>query len=262
MPTAAAQQEATAALEELVGAVGHTDRALLFNTDIGIEDSPTAGDNAQVGTPRDALLVGMFTAPPSRVTVFERHVRTAGLTIRQVTLHELGHAMGYLHGECGPVIGCLSAYADGCLHCTDPAAGRAQAALAPAPRGSGVGDNCPMCKLHRALAEADRLLAGASLAGPGTLGDLAPGAGGTIPVVRRRMAEARALIPTVARMAPAEWPSIAELDACLTRSQQLLGGHLDYVGADMAASNVHVCWQLGYQIVLTYFASVGHPAPA
>lgn len=88
----AAAQQATA---DIYTSVSTWQRALMVDTRYRARRRPNARERAEL--PPEQLLLGLYTAPPATITVFEENISQSDMTISQVLRHELHHRWGYDH---------------------------------------------------------------------------------------------------------------------------------------------------------------------
>ncbi|MGH7639487.1 MAG: hypothetical protein ACREN7_00145 [Candidatus Dormibacteria bacterium] len=87
-----AAEEATV---DIYTSVSTWQRALMVDTRFRARRRPSARERAEL--PPDQLLLGLYTAPPATVTIFEENIEHSDMTIAQVIRHELSHRWGYDH---------------------------------------------------------------------------------------------------------------------------------------------------------------------
>lgn len=249
MPSPDAVLSAQQTLRDILPTLEPVERALVLDTDLGIADVPSKNDLRLAKVPDGRVLLGIFTAPPARITIFERNVAAAGASIREVLLHELGHRVGHDHKLEEIAVAHVGAPVGGAIGAT-----RQDADEDPHVGDGAWGRNCPVCLLHQRLAEADRLLAG--LADASAMQHRIPvGLGGTIPLARHDLVEAAALVPIVAQMMPGRLGQVRAVGDAIARAQGALEGTLDAQGVQRAAAAVHAAWRLGYSAAWAFFAA-------
>ena len=130
---------------------------------------------------------------------------------------------------------------------------------APILPPAASGDNCPVCRAHREAAEAMALMEG--LAGQvERSGELPAGLGGTVPLARRCLEEARDSLVAVAASFPDLHDEVRRADGVLAAAQSTLSGTLAPSMVPSVARQTREAWQSCYELARLAFAPAAAPA--
>jgi hypothetical protein len=133
----------------------------------------------------------------------------------------------------------------------DPAPRRLEESSLPAaPEHNG---GCPVCAVHREAAEANALLAGLAARAAAT-GEIPPGLGGTIPLARKCLDDARANLPDVALAFPDLRSDIERCDRELAAAHKSLDGTLGAAEITSASRRTGDAWAACYDLADAAFA--------
>ncbi|MGH7611779.1 MAG: hypothetical protein ACREN4_07145 [Candidatus Dormibacteria bacterium] len=88
----AAAEQATV---DIYTSVSTWQRALMVDTRFRARRRPSARERAEL--PPEQLLLGLYTAPPATITIYEENLYQSDMTVAQVIRHELHHRWGYDH---------------------------------------------------------------------------------------------------------------------------------------------------------------------
>lgn len=196
---------------------------------------PTPAEVELANLPVGTVMFALYTSPPPTVTLYSGPIERERMNLREVIRHELEHRLGYDHQ--------LDRIVQPC-------------GVQVVPRAPAVGHNdaCPVCRMHRHLAEADRLAAGLAIASQ-QQGRIPLGLGGTVPLMRRELAQARALVPDLETMLPDRRGELRSLQGSIGRSLQGIEGTVDPSRAQDAARTIHESWWAAYQLAWSHFAA-------
>lgn len=242
---------------------------LLGTTVIEVHDHPSGRDLRLAGTPKGSLLLGLYTTPPARIQVFAVPTAEAGQDPVDVFEHELGHRFGFDHSthpvqtglfvdpSQGPVVRCTSYHPELAAAVPTAVADSASSAALVAS-----GETCPVCRVHKRTAEAMALARGlrtrAWLAAQPT--SLPLGLGGTIPLMRAHLVEARKALPEVATLLPDRTGEIRSLDRQLVAALDVMqGDHLTTLETTPMAEATEAAWSSAYSLAHHYFLHQNHP---
>ena len=282
MPTDAAREEARNAYHWLVERLPPAQRALVWDTQLVIRDYPQRDECALVGLRQGNLLLGLYTAPPPRVAIFEQNARKAGVPIAEVLIHEMDHRLGLTHEEMdagmgyAAAVGCLAAEAHTGSHAHGPdhdVSHHERSRFAPQdfyPREDCLGANwqpgcptaqpyyprdegCPVCAIHRKLAESERLMAGLAMA-TAQQGQIPHGLGGTIPLAHRQLAEAQGMLGAVAQVVPERQGQVRALGRQIAGAQAVLGGQVTPRAVLTAHQACAAAWRESYELAWAAFS--------
>lgn len=128
----------------------------------------------------------------------------------------------------------------------------------PLPAGDDHNGGCPLCSVHRHTAEAKGLVDGMAEHVTDT-GEIPDGAGGTIPVARDCIDQARGELVTVAQNFPQLRPQIERADRELIAARDSLAGQQTAKTVQLAAVRVRDAWTACYELALDGFASMRQP---
>jgi len=230
-----------------------------------VDKRPTRQQMRMVRAKPDELLLGMYTRPrehPIRgeIVIFDETNAEAGSPPEDTLWHELSHALGYDHELAEVAIG-LTVSRDG-ARCSGP--GCAPAAHAHvhhhAHDTGGWSDACPTCLLHSRLTEPEALMSELRMYAHVQHG-VPQGLGGTIELSRRRIAEARAQIPMVARMVPGRVEQLHRIAAQLDAADAALTGYLTPEDISDAARLIRQARREAYLVAWQKFANGRGQAP-
>src|SRR5215472_11474024 len=193
MPSQAFADEVRAAIAEILAATPvDSERSMVEDTEYVVADEPTAEELALAEVPQGSILLGLYTSPPSRVTLFAGPIAVSGQRPRDILRHEVGHRLGFDHT--------LDHVAMGTVATGARAAAWYDIAGTESLRADW-NDACPICKLYAKTAHAASLMADLNFAAQ--LEHMIPaGLGGTIPLARRDVDEARGFLLLVTPMVP------------------------------------------------------------
>ena len=93
--SAAFLAECESAVRTLYVSVPPWQRALLIDTRFRARRRPSTRERE--GIPDDQLLLGLYTAPPATITVYEEEIQQSFQSVSEVIRHELSHRWGYDH---------------------------------------------------------------------------------------------------------------------------------------------------------------------
>lgn len=125
--------------------------------------------------------------------------------------------------------------------------------LAPIPPPSAEGDGCPVCRAHRESAEAMALLNGLSRQVDAT-GEIPSGLGGTIPLARKSVEDARASLVDTAMAFPNLRNEIEDADRRLALTQSDLSTELQPSVVSSVALHATEAWEACYELARVAFA--------
>lgn len=214
----------------------HSEFQMLVDTTIYVCDEPTKHDISLVAEDvgDDGKLLGLFTHPPSVIQLFAANIIEVGYDPVDVITHELGHRFNYDHS-------------------LRPANVAMTAKVGGEPRvRSLIADDCPVCLVHRKLADTTMLLDG--LRKRAHLQHEIPlGLGGTIPQCYQEVTEARSTLAMVTAMMPGRAGQIRNLDGMLNQLQVALSQWMSpedvseayalaYRACDRAYDLAHAYW--------------------
>jgi hypothetical protein len=233
------------------------------NTNLGTEMRPNKRQLKMASVPPGYALLGVYVNGGKyvhQIDIFHETCEQLGEDPADVVWHELTHRLGYDHTKEDVVVAQM-ARSDGtveCSGCTDPSQPGCSTCGTKHPVAQqtierGWGDSCPACMLHSRVAEADRLMAGLRMHSQ-VQHRIPPGLGGTIPLARQRIAEARGLAPLVGRMVPNRRGEVRSLETSLGSSYEALGAYLDEDSIVAVAKQVHQSWQTAYTLAWAVFA--------
>src|SRR5215472_2024828 len=200
MPSQAFADEVRAAIAEILAATPvDSERSMVEDTEYVVADEPTAEELALAEVPQGSILLGLYTSPPSRVTLFAGPIAVSGQRPRDILRHEVGHRLGFDHTLDHVAMGTVASAA-GAARATARAAASYDIAGTESLRADW-NDACPICKLYAKTAHAASLMADLNFAAQ--LEHMIPaGLGGTIPLARRDVDEARGFLLLVTPMVP------------------------------------------------------------
>jgi hypothetical protein len=269
--TAEQVQEMTGVLHDFLFRAGGFDsllnprlQGLVRDTRIGVEATPTPAELSAVSAGPGDQLLGLFTSPHPTIRVFANSCLALGEDPTNVLEHELGHRFGFDHdlrtaripvlsSEMGPL--CLGPHdAAG-----NPLGAGALEVLDDPPGGAQY---CPVCHAHSDAADAVMLLEGLSenawlAAQPH---ELPLGLGGTIPLMRRRLACAQLDLVRAqgAGMFPDRAGEVRSAARLLHQAAFHLHGILDPEAVTTAQPSMKEAWRAVYTLTWAYFLRHNH----
>lgn len=89
--------ECEEAVRTIMYAVAPWQRSLLIDTRYRARRRPSRAELEEVG--EDQILLGLYTAPPATITVYEESIIQTGQSAFDVISHELRHRWGYDHKQ-------------------------------------------------------------------------------------------------------------------------------------------------------------------
>lgn len=140
---------------------------------------------------------------------------------------------------------CISWVADGIRQSVkDPAPPTGDSPLGVDPEHNG---GCPVCAVHREAAEANALVSGLAERAAAA-GEIPPGLGGTIPIARKCLDDARAALSDVAQSFPNLRSEIERCDRELAAARSSLNGTLTPPMIAAAARRTTDAWVACYDL--------------
>ena len=120
------------------------------------------------------------------------------------------------------------------------------------------GDGCPVCRVHRQAGEAMALMRGLA-EHVAMVGEVPAGLGGTVPLARRSVEEARDGLVDVATVYPHLIAEVRLADEALAVAQQSLSGTLAPSMVPSVAADTTVAWKACYELARAAFAPQARP---
>ncbi len=243
------------------------DKALIKATTIIVSAAPMQQQlNAVNATGAGQHLLGLFTTPPAVIHLFANEILATGYAPQDVLEHELGHRLKFDHDRRAARMPVIHADGDPAPRCTGPhdISGHTMgAAFYDSVEDRAKTDRCPVCHIHDDTAVALMLLEGlredAYLAAqPHELPD--PW-GGTIPLMRRRLACAQIDLGQVAGMEAmaGRGGEVREQAHLLNQAQHALTGILDPEAVSLAYPHLRKAWRAAATLNAGYWLRVTHP---
>lgn len=213
-----------------------------------IQPVPSAEQLTLARAEPGAVMFALYTNPPAKIVFFQEPIMANHYPVRLVVEHELNHRLGFDHSLDEFAIGCGMNTGDGMYQ--------------PSTYGTGASDSCPVCRQHELLAVAERLAFG--IARYSTDQSAIPkGVGGTVPLVRQRLLQARAVIPSLDAMLPDRKGQVRSLLGAVGRAA--IAYTTDRMTPDQARQAypaVGAAWRASYELAVAYFAANPGPQPA
>ena len=216
------------------------EQQMLIDTSIQVQDHPNSEDIALVSDEvGDGHLLGLFTHPPSKIQIFASSALAVGYDPVDIATHELGHRFGYDHSERPAKIAMSgSAYTE------------------PRVRNL-VAEDCPVCLIHRKLAEVVMLLDG--LKQRAHLQHQIPlGLGGTIPQAAALVVEARANLAIAAASFQGREGQVRALDQQLIQLENALNQWQSPESISQAYALAYQAWDKAYDLNHIYWLQTLH----
>lgn len=227
------------AVQIAVANLNPEDRARALDTTWRIQPSPTPDQLADLGPygRPDMYPLGIYQNRAGwggvpTITVYSDSIAYWGYPLQEVVQHELQHRLGFDHSL---------------DHMNHVLVARPQ-------QTPGWPSNCPVCRLVAKLAEAERLAAGLVIA-LRQQGHIPAGLGGTIPLIKQTLLEARSMMGEVASMMPDRQGEVRSLLGSIGRAVQAYDGLVPAAALDEAAGQAWEAWWQGYQLAWGYFAA-------
>lgn len=244
------------------------DRRLLHETILAVSDAPTQRMLVSVGaTGPDSHLLGLFNTPAPEIRIFANEILVTGYQPEDVFEHELGHRLKFDHDLRPARMPYIANAQTGRVHCAGPhdVAGHTMGAAAldlPASMAQRHINPCPVCNMHSDLADALALITGlredAYLAAQPH--ELPLGLGGTIPLMRSRIACAQLDLMVAAQDAlVGRTGEIHNASHLYNQAQRALAGILDPEAVTLAYPPIRIAWRATYTINHGYFVRKYHP---
>jgi len=222
------------------------ERSIVVNdTQWVIQDAPTPEQYAAAKAGPGTVMFALYSNPPAKIVLFEKIIRLNHYPVQDTVAHEIQHRLGYDHSMDEFTFGCGVNVGD----------------LMQPASAAGASDNCPPCRIHEVLASAERLAWGLASYSRGKPG-VPRGLGGTVPLIRARLLQARALLPRLEPLLPDRTGQIRSLRGLVGRAFVAYAGTVDAASAARAYREVHRAWQASYELAWAYFVLNPPPAPA